>query len=55
MKNAAVLELPSDYQDLEVGSPIAVYSEDGRCLAIYAKHPTKQHLMKPTKVLYNEI
>jgi tRNA pseudouridine55 synthase len=55
VKNGAVLELPSEFQDLEVGSPIAVYGEDGRCLAIYAKHPTKQHLMKPTKVLYNEI
>jgi tRNA pseudouridine55 synthase len=55
VKNGAVLELPSEFQDLEVGSPIAVYSKDGRCLAIYAKHPTKQHLMKPTKVLYNEI
>ncbi|MBO1510368.1 tRNA pseudouridine(55) synthase TruB [Metabacillus bambusae] len=55
VKNGAVLELPSEFQDLEVGSPIAVYGEDGRCLAIYSKHPTKQHLMKPTKVLYNEI
>jgi tRNA pseudouridine55 synthase len=55
VKNGAVIELPSEFQDLEVGSPIAVYGEDGRCLAIYAKHPTKQHLMKPTKVLYNEI
>ncbi|MGM0873712.1 MAG: tRNA pseudouridine(55) synthase TruB [Bacillota bacterium] len=54
VKNGAVLELPLEYQELEVGSPIAVYSEDGGCIAIYAKHPTKQHLMKPTKVLMNE-
>jgi tRNA pseudouridine55 synthase len=28
VKNGAVLELPLEYQELEVGSPIAVYSED---------------------------
>lgn len=54
VKNGAVLELPSEFQKLEVGSPIAVYGEDGGCIAIYAKHPTKHQLMKPTKVLMNE-
>jgi tRNA pseudouridine55 synthase len=54
VKNGAVLELPSEFQEYEVGAPIAVYGEDGRCIAIYAKHPTKQNLMKPTKVLMNE-
>ncbi len=55
VKNGAVLVLPTQFQDMEAGSPIAVYSEDHRCLAIYGKHPTKSHLMKPTKVLYNEV
>jgi tRNA pseudouridine55 synthase len=54
VKNGAVLELPLEFQELEVGSPIAVYDNDGGCIAIYAKHPTKHHLMKPTKVLMNE-
>jgi tRNA pseudouridine55 synthase len=54
VKNGAVLELPIEFQDMEVGSPIAVYDDTGSCLAIYAKHPTKQDLMKPTKVLMNE-
>jgi tRNA pseudouridine55 synthase len=54
VKNGAVLELPLEFQELEVGSPIAVYDNDGSCIAIYAKHPTKHHLMKPTKVLMNE-
>ncbi|QGQ46814.1 tRNA pseudouridine(55) synthase TruB [Metabacillus sediminilitoris] len=54
VKNGAVLELPLNFQDLNVGSPIAVYGENRQCLAIYAKHPTKHHLMKPTKVLMNE-
>jgi tRNA pseudouridine55 synthase len=54
VRNGAVLELPSEFLEFEVGSPIAVYGEDESCIAIYAKHPTKQHLMKPTKVLMNE-
>lgn len=54
VKNGAVLELPSQFKDIEIGSPIAVYGEDGRCIAIYSKHPSKTHLMKPTKVLLNE-
>jgi tRNA pseudouridine55 synthase len=54
VKNGAVLELPSQFQDLDVSSPIVVYGENKQCIAIYAKHPTKHHLMKPTKVLMNE-
>lgn len=54
VKNGAVLELPSEFKDIEVGAPIVVYDDDDRCLAIYAKHPTKINMMKPTKVLLNE-
>ncbi|WP_226665629.1 tRNA pseudouridine(55) synthase TruB [Metabacillus litoralis] len=51
VKNGAVLELPPELAKLEVGAPIAIFNENSHCIAIYAKHPTKQHLMKPTKVL----
>ncbi|WP_121661442.1 tRNA pseudouridine(55) synthase TruB [Metabacillus litoralis] len=54
VKNGAVLELPSQFKDIEVGVPIVVYDHDDRCLAIYGKHPNKLNLMKPTKVLLNE-
>lgn len=54
VKNGALLELPLEFQDFEVGSPIVLYKEDGRCIAIYAKHPTKHQFMKPTKMLMNE-
>ncbi|MBM7603278.1 tRNA pseudouridine55 synthase [Metabacillus crassostreae] len=51
VKNGAVLELPNEFEQLEVGAPIAVYNKNSHCIAIYAKHPTKQNLMKPIKVL----
>jgi len=54
VKNGAVLELPSQFQNIEAGSPFAIYNENQQCLAIYTKHPTKSHLMKPIKVLYIE-
>ncbi|MBU7592161.1 tRNA pseudouridine(55) synthase TruB [Metabacillus halosaccharovorans] len=54
VKNGAVLELPTQFHDIEAGSPITIYNEKHQCLAIYSKHPTKSHLMKPIKVLYNE-
>ncbi|MCV9887704.1 tRNA pseudouridine(55) synthase TruB [Metabacillus halosaccharovorans] len=54
VKNGAVLELPTQFHDIEAGSPITIFNEEHQCLAIYSKHPTKSHLMKPIKVLYNE-
>lgn len=51
VKNGAVLELPNEFEQLEIGAPIAVYNKSSHCIAIYAKHPTKQYLMKPIKVL----
>lgn len=54
VKNGAVLELPSQFHDFEPGAPIVLYDDEDRCLAIYAKHPTKHHLMKPIKILMIE-
>ncbi|APH05214.1 tRNA pseudouridine(55) synthase TruB [Bacillus weihaiensis] len=51
VRNGAVLDLPSDYHTTNVGEPIAIYNEKNECLAIYTKHPSKSHLMKPIKVL----
>lgn len=51
VKNGAVLELPNEFEQLEVGAPIAIYNTNSYCIAIYTKHPTKQYLMKPIKVL----
>ncbi|MBM7701909.1 tRNA pseudouridine(55) synthase TruB [Metabacillus iocasae] len=49
VKNGALLPCPSDV-DVSKG-PILMMDENGQCLAIYAQHPSKQHLIKPTKVL----
>ncbi|MFC0271344.1 tRNA pseudouridine(55) synthase TruB [Metabacillus herbersteinensis] len=54
VENGSVLPLPSEFEHLEVGAPIVLYNEDSVCLAIYTKHPVKQHVMKPTKVLINK-
>ncbi|MGP1907544.1 tRNA pseudouridine(55) synthase TruB [Metabacillus sp. JX24] len=49
VKNGALLEVPAG---LNPGSEsIAVYGEDGTCLAIYRQHPEKPHFLKPSKVL----
>ncbi|MFD2992996.1 tRNA pseudouridine(55) synthase TruB [Fictibacillus nanhaiensis] len=47
IKNGSVLEAPNDL----VESPFGVYNEEGKCLAIYEKHPSKPGLIKPVKVL----
>ncbi|KAB2337555.1 tRNA pseudouridine(55) synthase TruB [Cytobacillus depressus] len=52
VKNGAVLKIPG-YLTNEDG-PIAVETENGVVLAIYAQHPEKPGLMKPVKVLRNE-
>ncbi|MGY3717392.1 tRNA pseudouridine(55) synthase TruB [Sutcliffiella cohnii] len=48
VKNGAVLPLPEEMKDEEL---FVVYYE-GKCLAIYMKHPTKEGLMKPRKVFH---
>jgi tRNA pseudouridine55 synthase len=49
VKNGAVLPKPKD-MDVEQG-PFLMMDSNGTCLAIYEKHPQKEGLIKPTKVL----
>ncbi|MCM3725940.1 tRNA pseudouridine(55) synthase TruB [Neobacillus cucumis] len=53
VKNGALLETP-DYLKI-INGPIIAETDDGTALAIYAKHPSKPNLLKPVKVLRNEI
>ncbi|MBY0120649.1 tRNA pseudouridine(55) synthase TruB [Bacillus sp. S/N-304-OC-R1] len=53
VKNGAVLPIPNGLQ--EVDGPIAVEMADGMVLAIYDRHKEKQGLMKPVKVIRNEM
>lgn len=48
--HGAVLPLPSDL-DAGRGEPFAMFSMDGKPLAIYQVHPEKEQLIKPVKVL----
>jgi tRNA pseudouridine55 synthase len=50
VKNGAVLEHPADLE-AESGEPFVMMDEDGRAIAIYQIHPTKENLIKPVKVL----
>ncbi|MFC3882529.1 tRNA pseudouridine(55) synthase TruB [Bacillus songklensis] len=51
VKNGAVLPKPEDMDiDIEQG-PFLMIDSTGTCLAIYEKHPQKEGLIKPTKVL----
>ncbi|WP_078554604.1 tRNA pseudouridine(55) synthase TruB [Bacillus alkalicellulosilyticus] len=47
IKNGSVLPLSMELGD----ERISIYNEEGECLAIYRKHPTKEGLMKPEKML----
>ncbi|TYR82762.1 tRNA pseudouridine(55) synthase TruB [Priestia megaterium] len=49
VKNGAVLPCPED-ENLLTGQFLMMDSQ-GKCMAIYAQHPTKKHLIKPVKVL----
>lgn len=51
VKNGAVLEVPSGFEQYAAEDSIAVYDEQGTCLAIYKQHPEKPHFLKPSKVL----
>lgn len=46
--NGAVLYSETTYEETE---RIAVYNNEGSCLAIYKQHPNKKDCMKPEKVL----
>ncbi|AZB42982.1 tRNA pseudouridine(55) synthase TruB [Bacillus sp. FJAT-42376] len=50
VKNGAVLPVPEEFQELGLDARVAVYNEQGECLAIYQKHPAKPSF-KPSKVL----
>lgn len=52
VKNGALLEIPQNLA--ETDGTIVVETESGLALAIYRKHPTKNGLMKPDKVLRND-
>ncbi|MRX53713.1 tRNA pseudouridine(55) synthase [Bacillus sp. HMSC76G11] len=51
VKNGAVLEVPPGFEQYAAEDSIAVYDEQGTCLAIYKQHPEKPHFLKPSKVL----
>ncbi|MBT2688603.1 tRNA pseudouridine(55) synthase TruB [Bacillus sp. ISL-47] len=53
VKNGAVLTIPDHLLDTK--GPIAIETLDGFVLAIYEHHPRKPGLMKPVKVLRNDI
>ncbi len=47
------MPIPAHLQNLT--GPIVVETEDGQAIAIYRKHPDKPTLMKPEKVLRNDV
>lgn len=51
VENGAVLETPGSFSHLTSEDRIAVFTEAGRCTAVYYPHPTKTGLLKPAKVL----
>ncbi len=53
VKNGALLDLPDFLKNSN--SPIIAETKEGRALAIYSKHPSKPDLLKPVKVLRNDI
>ncbi|MCH1623740.1 tRNA pseudouridine(55) synthase TruB [Fredinandcohnia quinoae] len=53
VKNGAVLPLPEGFDHILTAQPIAIQSIEKQILAIYQRHPEKNHLIKPIKVLVN--
>ncbi|ALM29331.1 MULTISPECIES: tRNA pseudouridine(55) synthase TruB [Bacillus] len=51
VENGAVLPMPDEFAHFAEEDRVAVFAPSGRCMAIYMKHPTKQNLMKPAKIL----
>lgn len=47
VSNGSVLPLPNGIE----ANRFTVYNQSGDCLAVYIKHPTKEGLMKPEKIL----
>ncbi|MGG1678697.1 tRNA pseudouridine(55) synthase TruB [Neobacillus sp. NRS-1170] len=53
VKNGALLKIPEHLKTSN--GPIIAETTEGLALAIYSKHPNKPELLKPVKVLRNEI
>jgi tRNA pseudouridine55 synthase len=53
VKNGALLSIPEQFE--EYNGPIVAETMAGLALAIYMKHPEKTGLLKPNKVLRNDI
>lgn len=53
VKNGAVMPIPAHLQNIT--DSIVVETENGLAIAIYRKHPDKPSLMKPEKVLRNDV
>ncbi|WP_077736831.1 tRNA pseudouridine(55) synthase TruB [Bacillus sonorensis] len=51
VENGALLETPERFSEMDADARLAVFTEEGRCTAIYYPHPTKPGLLKPAKVL----
>lgn len=49
--NGMVLPLPKGIDE----NKFSIYNGNGECIAIYIKHPTKLGLMKPEKILKNDV
>jgi tRNA pseudouridine55 synthase len=53
VKNGALLNIPDHLKNSN--GPIIAETKEGQALAIYSKHPSKPGLLKPVKVLRNDI
>ncbi|MFL6555373.1 MAG: tRNA pseudouridine(55) synthase TruB, partial [Bacillus sp. (in: firmicutes)] len=53
VKNGALLQIPEHLKTSN--GPIIAETADGLALAIYSKHPNKPDLLKPVKVLRNDL
>ncbi|GHH96566.1 tRNA pseudouridine(55) synthase TruB [Neobacillus kokaensis] len=53
VKNGALLDIPEYLKTCN--GPIIAETKDGMAIAIYARHPNKPNLLKPVKVLRNEL
>lgn len=52
VKNGQVLAIPEGYETVE---RLALVNKSNECVAVYKPHPTKTGLMKPEKVLRNDV
>jgi tRNA pseudouridine55 synthase len=53
VKNGALLQIPEHLKNSN--GPIIAETIEGLAIAIYSKHPTKPELLKPVKVLRNDL